>query len=482
MIRTFMETASDLMNITDKDGKFTYVNDSMTRTLGYSKEELIGMHITQILTKEAVEKDFKPNWGKFITNGEMSLETTFLTKEGKGICCEMKAVTVYDSDGNYVGTRAVHRDVTERKQAEEALREAEEFRSSLLDNSPTPILVVNPDTSIKYVNPALEKLTGYTSAEIIGKELPFPWWVADPASGEISQRKEDILTGVRGIEKLFQKKNGEQFWIEITSTPVIRDGEFKYALTSWVDITERKKAEEALRELDRMKSEFISNVSHELRTPLHSIGGFAKLLLEDKVPDADTRQEFLGIIDKQSEHLGGLIDSLLDISRLESGKFQIQKRLQPVRSLILEAIDSIYSLATEKEITVTQDIPEALPELRVDGGRLKQVMVNLLSNAIKFSDPGGSVTVRSEVQDKELLVQVIDRATGIPEAAIPHLFSRFYRAGSSASVGGTGLGLYISKQIVEAHGGRIWVESKVGEGSTFSFTLPLGKSGGNAHG
>ena len=124
--RTFMETASDLMNITDKDGNFTYVNDSMAKTLGYSKEELIGMHITQILTKEALEKDFKPNWDKFITNGEISFETTFLTKEGGEIRCEMKAVTIYDSNGNHVGTRAVHRDITERKQAEQELQEKNE--------------------------------------------------------------------------------------------------------------------------------------------------------------------------------------------------------------------------------------------------------------------------------------------------------------------------------------------------------------------
>jgi len=121
--RVFMETASDLMNIADKDGKFTYVNDSMARTLEYSKEELLAMHITQLLSKESLEKDFKPNWGKFLTNGEISLETTFLTKEGKEIHCELKAVAVYDSDGNLVGSRAVNRDITERKRVEYELQE-----------------------------------------------------------------------------------------------------------------------------------------------------------------------------------------------------------------------------------------------------------------------------------------------------------------------------------------------------------------------
>ena len=134
--RTFMETASDLMNITDKDGNYTYVNDSMARTLGYSKEELIGMHITQSLTKESLEKDFKPNWGKFLTNGEISLDSNFLTKKGKEICCEMKAIAVYDSDGNYVGSKGVHCNITERKQLEaELLVKNEVFEASITANS-----------------------------------------------------------------------------------------------------------------------------------------------------------------------------------------------------------------------------------------------------------------------------------------------------------------------------------------------------------
>jgi len=345
--RTFMETASDLMNIADKDGKFTYVNDSMARTLGYSKEELIGMHITQILTKESLEKDFKPNWDKFTTNGEISLETTFLTKEGKEICCEIKAVAVYDSEGNLVGNRAVHHDVTERKRAEEdirkfktivdnthngvgiatiegefiyvnesyaqmhgytidevigkhysifytkeqlenverlkvkilqkggyvaqevwhkrkdgtvfptlmtailvkddkgkplytsavvvditarkrteeALRESEEFSSVLLSNASYPLFVINADTSIKYVNPALEKLSGFSLAEVIGKKAPYPWWTEETLPKTRQDFKEAMCKGAKGHEELFKKKNGERFWVSIHATPVIINGE-----------------------------------------------------------------------------------------------------------------------------------------------------------------------------------------------------------------------------------------------------------------
>ena len=149
--------------------------------------------------------------------------------------------------GKNIGVQVLQRDITERKQAEEALREGEEFKSSLLDNSPTPILVTNPDTSQRYVNSAMEKLTGFTMAELIGKKAPYPWWTADERSGNTSELIKNISTGACGLERVFQKKSGERFWVEITSIPVIHNGELQYAIANWVDVTERKQAEEALR-------------------------------------------------------------------------------------------------------------------------------------------------------------------------------------------------------------------------------------------
>jgi signal transduction histidine kinase len=246
---------------------------------------------------------------------------------------------------------------------------------------------------------------------------------------------------------------------------------------------ERKRAEETLRQLDRerMKSEFISNVSHELRTPLHLIRGFTKLMLEGKVPDPETQKEFLGIVDEQSQRLSTQIASLLDKSRLESGRFTIQKQRLLIRDIIHQAVESFYSLASAKGIVISEDIPATLPEIEADRERLEQVMANLLDNAIKFSNGGRSVMVKGEVKDGELLVQVTDQGIGIPKEAMPHLFERFYRAEDSMARGGAGLGLHISKQIIEAHGGRIWVESKVGKGTTVSFTLPLNQAGGDSY-
>jgi len=280
---------------------------------------------------------------------------------------------------------------------------------------------------------------------------------------------------------------------EALAVEAVKEGAQDYLVKGQVDSNllgrsvryaiERKRAEEALRQLDRdrMKSEFISNISHELRSPLHAIRGFTKLMLEGKVPQPETQKEFLSIIDGQSQRLGALIDSLLDVSRLESGRFSIQKQPLSIGDIIHKAVESFCRLASDKGIVISEDIPATLPEIEADGERVSQVMVNLLSNAIKFSNGGRSLIVKGEAKDGELLVQVTDHGIGIPKEAMPHLFERFYRVKGSMARGGAGLGLYISKQIIEAHGGCIWAESKVGKGTTVSFTLPLDQVGGDSH-
>ena len=222
-----------------------------------------------------------------------------------------------------------------------------------------------------------------------------------------------------------------------------------------------------------MQSEFMSNIVHELRAPLHSILAFTKLIREGGVSDLETQNEFLNIIADQSEHLRRLVDELVDISPVESGSFDVRKERVATRDILQSAVRGFHSIANQKNIVISENIPVTLPEMEADNQRLRQVMYNLLSNAIKFSNDGGRVSVRAEVRNDDLLVQVTDQGVGIAEEAMPSLFEKFYQAKNPVRVGGLGLGLYISKRIIEAHGGRIWVESVEGAGSTFSFTLPL---------
>ena len=245
------------------------------------------------------------------------------------------------------------------------------------------------------------------------------------------------------------------------------------------EVGERKKAEslireqnERLKELDRMKSEFLSTAAHELRTPLTSIVGFSEILLKRKL-DEERSNRFLRIINEESVSLAGLINDLLDVSRIESGKgFKIKKAPTDLRGIILENVD-LFKSQTDKH-TFKVDVPDGLAKIELDKDKIDQVMENLLSNAVKFSPQGGKITVSLKKEDKLVKISVTDTGMGIPEKDLPHIFEKFYRveAASIQAITGTGLGLGIVKYIVESHGGKISVESEVGKGSTFSFTLP----------
>jgi nitrogen-specific signal transduction histidine kinase len=223
----------------------------------------------------------------------------------------------------------------------------------------------------------------------------------------------------------------------------------------------------------KLNSGYVANVLHEMRAPLHSISGFARLMLEENVTDDKTRNEFLTIMVQQSESLNKLID---DISHTLNDKGEAADIAQVTVSpgeLISEAVDGVQGIAQQKKNLISYDLNPALPEIEADAFRIKQVIVNLLTNAVKFSPEGSSIDVKAEVHNQELLVQVIDHGIGIPQADIPAIFDRHYQAKNRGDAEGFGLGLFICRQIIEAHGGRIWVESVEGEGSTFSFSLPI---------
>ena len=228
-------------------------------------------------------------------------------------------------------------------------------------------------------------------------------------------------------------------------------------------------------ELHQRQSEFVSTVSHELRTPIHSIWGFVRLLLAGKVQDENVRGEFLGIMDHECAHLAALVGDFLDVSKIEAGKMEMRKEPLSLDELVTRTVAAFKTVADEKALIIDTDLPTDLPPVEGDAERLGQVLANLVSNALKFCEDGGTIMVRARVEGPELVVSVKDRGIGIPKKAQAQLFDRFYQADSSGTRerGGTGLGLHISRQIVEAHGGRIWVESRLGRGSTFSFAIPI---------
>jgi len=239
--------------------------------------------------------------------------------------------------------------------------------------------------------------------------------------------------------------------------------------------TQLRQAYEQLQELDQLKDEFISLVSHELRTPLHSMTGFIQLLMTDKIRDPVTRQECLMRVAEQTEHLRRLVQELLDLSRIEAGRLTIDKAPLSLGSLLVDVAANLRQMAKEKGVDLQVALPASLPLVEADGQRLAQVITNLVHNGIKFTSRPGQVRVAAERVNGEVVVRVADTGPGIPTEALPRLFERFHQAGSPSTAHheGMGIGLYISKRIVEAHGGRIWVSSEVGQGSTFYVALPL---------
>ena len=228
-------------------------------------------------------------------------------------------------------------------------------------------------------------------------------------------------------------------------------------------------------ELQRRQSEFVATVSHELRTPIHSIWGFVKLLLAGKAQDEECPHRVPGDNRPRVRAPGRARGRLLDVSKIEAGRVEMRREPLSFEEVATRTVAAFKTLADEKALTIDTDLPADLPSVEGDTERLGQVLANLVSNAIKFSEADGRIIVRAGVEGTELVVSVQDQGIGVAPEALPHLFERFYQADDSSTrwQGGTGLGLSISRQIVEAHGGRMWVDSNVGEGSTFTFAIPI---------
>jgi signal transduction histidine kinase len=225
--------------------------------------------------------------------------------------------------------------------------------------------------------------------------------------------------------------------------------------------------------MDRLKSEFLATMSHELRTPLTAIIAYGELLRDERVTSAK-RSEFLEIITDQGQRLLQLIDDLLDLSKLESGKMQLSLEESDLNEILVSAVDTIRPTAEKKGLEIVTELTPDLPWIHMDGKRIRQVCWNILCNAVKFTDAGGKITVCCMDSGDELLVRISDTGVGIKPEDVERIFDRFAQVDSSAtrSHGGAGLGLDLVRRFVNLHSGRVWVESEYGEGSTFFFTLP----------
>jgi len=234
------------------------------------------------------------------------------------------------------------------------------------------------------------------------------------------------------------------------------------------DITE-------LRKLERVRRDFVANVSHELRTPLTAIQGFSETLLAGALDDPQNRVRFLEIILEHSKRLARLTDDLLMLSKMDADRLNLEISRLSVSQFVESCVETTQRPAAEKDLRVSVNLAQCLPDIAADRRRLAEILQNLLDNAIQYTPPGGQIMVSASADSDEVTFTVSDTGIGIPQADQPRIFERFYRVdvARSREVGGTGLGLAIAKHLVEVHGGRIWVDSEVGQGSQFHFTVPI---------
>jgi len=329
------------------------------------------------------------------------------------------------------------------------------------------LLMLDQHGVVLSCNPAIAMLLDMRQHDIVGRQAAAP--DTDPRLQAIcAPGTARGHTGTLAHDATIPRSGLRPRVLRVFSTPVNdEDGQPLGEVRVVHDVTQE-------RELDEMRDEFFSTISHDLRTPLSSIRGFVRLLLDDEVPDEGTQREFLGIIGQQAEQLAQMVNNLLDISRLEAGKLTLKREPLQLAAILCEATSKLQGMARDKHVRLESDMPADLPTVAGDGGWLEQVVTNLIGNAVKFTPAGGQVTVSARHSGGEVVTEVRDTGIGIPADLLERIFDKYYRVPGigGEQVEGTGLGLHIAKRIVEGHGGRIWAESILGQGSVFRFTLP----------
>lgn len=464
----------------DANGRVVTWNKGAERLKGYSEAEILGRPYATFFTPADVTNG-KPD--RLLAQARQEGRVEDLgwrtRKDGSLFWADAVITTIRDRNGALLGYCKVTRDLTERKEAEDKANQLKLLIESIVDYA---IYMLDSEGRIVSWNKGAERIKGYHDSDIIGK----PYEIFFPPEDVKDGKPQRLLARARQLGHVEDlgwrlRKDGSRFWADAVITALYdQQGKLTGYAKVTRDLTEleilQREKIEALQQADVLKDQFISILSHELRTPINAITGFGSIL-DDEVagPLSEQQHEYLRKMLAGADTLLDLVNDLLDLSRIQAGRFHLSPQPYDFPMVVADKLDALQPLADQKRERLINEVPADLPELLGDAQRIGQVLVNLVNNAIKFTPEGGTIRVRAFLKDDYLRCEVVDTGIGIAAKDLDKLFKPFTQVDMSSTrkAGGTGLGLTISKSLVEAHGGQIGVESEFGKGSTFWFTLPI---------
>ena len=473
--RALVETAVGGIFQADLEARFVYVNQAFADMLEYKVDELLGQPITVCMPKDIGPQILERYQARLRGEGPPRevYDTVFLSRNDVRIPAIVAVSLILDEQDEPQGVSSLVIDISERKALEAAVKAERDRLTAILANVGDAVFVMDSEGNIEFVNAAWERLNGFESSEVVG-QTPKVIKSGHHTPEFYDSMWDTILSGETWTGELVNKrKDGSTYEAVITVQSVLGvEGQTINLVGVEHDIS-------ALKEVDRLKSQFVSDVSHELRTPLTNIRLYLDLL--ETTEDKAKIERYLETLTRESERLANLIDDLLSLSRLEAGATPYNPEPVDVGELLLALVEDRRSLAASRGLELFMESDTTLPEVYVDKRLMSQVFTNLLTNAMHYTPEGERITVRSTVpkrKNKDWVTAVIeDSGIGILPEEQPLIFDRFYRghAGESSGEAGTGLGLAICKEIAELHGGRITVESsgREGKGSKITVWLPM---------
>jgi PAS domain S-box-containing protein len=464
-----------------------YSSPQIERMIGYTAEQWAAEDDLFVRLLHPADRDrvLREHGRTRTTGAPLRTEYRLITADGRVIWIRDEGLVVRDERGKPLVLQGFLLDITERKMAEEALRDSEAelarqkaYYQELHGLSPVAIVTLDKDNRVLSWNPAAERLFGYAQGEAIDRplaDLLFPTEDLREESRAVQRQAEDH--GLAHVIARRARKDGVLVDVEILTVPLVVDGERTGFLVLYHNITELQRAREEAEAATQAKSAFLATMSHEIRTPMNAVIGMGGLLLDTEL--TEEQRGFAEVIRTSGEGLLRIIDDILDFSKIEAGKLELEQEPLDVRNCAESALDLVAVRASEKELEIgcliDQDVPIAILG---DPTRLRQALANLLANAVKFTEAGEVVlTVVTETGGdvpRRLRFSVWDTGIGMPAERMPHLFESFSQMDASTRrrYGGTGLGLAISKRLAELMGGTLWADSEEGKGSVFHFEIP----------